>query len=267
MNINEYDQDKPYRITYYNNGTARVDYHVYEPFMNRQVIVRPKRTNEKKPYMTVDQYKKTLKRKRKEYHLFDLKKENCLFVTLTYADSSTWESINKEFQVFIRNIKRHFKGTKYIRSFEPYSRKTGFHIHILLIFPDEVPPEVNTKWIKKYWTFGRVDIKRTWDPYGVIEYMTLFKTNALNKGHADTLYQYTHYPEWVSILSSSHNIPKLQVVKTERVDKKKLEKYRKQFIDKHKAEYKKTNMYFDYHAYIDELFQRHIECLDREYWR
>lgn len=86
---NNYNKEKPYKITFYENGTAKVDYHVYEPFKDRQLHNFPTRTHNEQPFMTIKQYKETLKRKRKEFHSYDLKKENCLFLTLTFAEHVT----------------------------------------------------------------------------------------------------------------------------------------------------------------------------------
>jgi len=259
---NKYNKDKPYKITFYDNGNAKIDYHVYEPFKDGQLHHIPTRTHNEEPFMTIKQYKSTLKRKRKEFHSYDLNAENCLFLTLTFAEQVLWFEMDKYFQVFIRNVKRNFIGTKYIRAFEPYENGKNYHIHILLIFNNNVPTNINKNWIAKHWKHGYFDIQPTWDPYGVIENMKLYKENAINTLHKP----YTYYPEWISILSASRGIPKLKVSRTQQVNKEELDQIRTEFRENRMNKWQKFHIYLDCHTYIDRLTGEVINCRDKEFW-
>jgi hypothetical protein len=80
----------------------------------------------------------------KEHTLFDthsnIKRSNVLFMTLTYdvkrsTIQEAWETVGKEFNKWINNIRKKFGRISYLRCWEA-SRKGYPHIHVLLVFHD-----------------------------------------------------------------------------------------------------------------------------------
>ena len=82
--------------------------------------------------------------KLKDHTLFDIhgnvKCSNVLFVTLTYDTKrstirNAWETIGKDFNKWIRNLRKKFGGIYHLRCWEA-SKKGYPHIHALLVFKD-----------------------------------------------------------------------------------------------------------------------------------
>ena len=75
-----------YTITEYGNGKAyMIKKNKYNPLDNRTSIYMPikKIRNLENPYMTIRQYKSTLRRKQKELYNYDIDPSKCLYLTLT----------------------------------------------------------------------------------------------------------------------------------------------------------------------------------------
>ena len=80
----------------------------------------------------------------KECTFFDphshLKLSNILFVTLTYATKKTtisdaWETIGKDFNKYMRNLRKKYGRISYLRCWGAF-RKGYPHIHVIMILHD-----------------------------------------------------------------------------------------------------------------------------------
>lgn len=260
---------KTFKVTTYKDEhKVKVEYHTnYKPFKYKSSPTRHtslKVKNKEYPFMTLTQYIKTLNRKRVELNNLCLKDENCLALTLTTKFCNTWQELNLMFQVFINNVKRNFANAKYIRAFEPHEKGNHFHIHLLLIFENAIPTQMNELWVSKHWKHGRIDFKTTWDTNGFIDYITCADNrNVINP--LDTDIVYTKFPQWVKVISCSQNIPKSCIDNVKYVDEIELKQLRQEFIDNHPLDHKPFLKKCK-HKYIDKSTGEIVECIDREFW-
>jgi len=259
-----------YTITEYGNGKAyMIKKNKYNPLNNRTSLYMPikKIRNLENPYMTIRQYKSTLRRKQKELYNYDIDPSKCLYLTLTTPTAYDWVSLNKKFKCFIRTIDRNFKNTKYIRGIELFeSAEPYFHIHLLLIFNESIPTKLTAKWISKYWN-GITKLKTLDDYYSFVDYITLFDTNAIKDKDTKPKNElvYTKFPQWVKIISNSRNLPQIKKFQYED-DQQGINKLYEEFNKKHIEQYNKECFRnINKHYYIDMKTGEYCEVIDKEY--
>ena len=254
--------NRTYKVTIYDNNRIKIQYNRYNPFEERASLYIPTERvhHYDMPYMTTKQYKRTLRKKRKELFEYKLDPNKCIFLTLTTTQSCLWTEILGKFKVFMRTLRRNFKDVKYIRTIESFGAEQYFHIHTIIIFDKEIPKTFNKDWIKKHWE-GIFDFQNVVDPYALTEYFTLFKEqNILQENE-----YYTKYPEYVKIITNSRNLP-ISYKKEFEIDKKDLPKFYQKFEDNFKSKYNKEPYCFsDGHYYIDQDTGEFNYDLDKEF--
>jgi len=139
----------------------------------------------------------------KDHALFDprtnIKLANVLFVTLTYdikrsTIREAWETIGKDFNKWIRNLRKKFGHISYLRCWEA-SRRGYPHIHVLMIFRDY---EFKVKRIKgKYRVIEKEAFEKSYHSFvdvlaireikKGIRYVTKYLTKLKNENHTQTL--------------------------------------------------------------------------------
>lgn len=265
------------KVTKYKNDTLSVQYNTFNKFKinenesvniksniktkTRTPNIKPKRDFESE-FMTTKQYKRTLRRKRRELEQLDFNSTNSIFLTLTTYKPFTWVELNTKVNSFFRSLRRNFADIHYIRTFESFESDSYFHIHIILIFKDSIPFKFNKQWVLKHWTSGIFRYENVYNIYGLYDYFTTFKVGNINPKHPN----YTKYPKCVQIITFSQSIPKLDknILETNKTDLDAIkESYRNEFVKKYN---RMPQCSITGHKYIDYNTGEIKYCLDREYW-
>jgi len=139
----------------------------------------------------------------KEQTLFDphssIKSSNVLFATLTYDTkrstiTEAWETEGRDFNKWIRNIRKKLGRIAYFRSLE--ASKRGYpHIHILMIFHDYEFKVVNIR--GKYRILEKEEFEKSWHSFVDVQairrfregvrYVTKYLTKARNESQTQVL--------------------------------------------------------------------------------
>ena len=166
-------------------------------------VLPTKKRDAEFPYMTKIQYRKAIKKDRNKLYDLDIQAYKSIYITLTTSAACSWNDMVRKFQNFILCLKRHFGKVYYIRAIETHEKGKRFHIHTIIMFENGIPTEINKKWIKKHWKQKVVDYQKVIEPYGIIEYMTIFKDNNINPKNG----KYTKLPQFVQVISHSEDFP------------------------------------------------------------
>ena len=256
-----------YSITEFGNGKAYMIKKIRNnnPFQNINWTYKPIKRNRniENPYMTIKQYKSTLRRKQKELYNYDINPNKCLFITLTTKNKYDWVTIKNKFRIFMRSITRKYKDTKYIRGIELFSSdEPHYHIHLLLIFSDSIPKDLNKKWLNKYWK-DKLLIKPVDDYYAFVDYITLFDENAI-KDKLNPIY--TKFPQYVKIITNSTGLPKDNIKQYEH-NQQGIENLYKDFNTwNNKNHGKDCFVNTRKHSFINEKTGEVYQIIDNEFW-
>lgn len=248
--------EKKYQVKIYDNERIIVSMHSYNPFKSRTEWNGHKRSKNYNEYMSKKDYFKTIRRWSEKIWKLNIDSNKCKFITLTLKEDMSWEVLLNKFTSFMYSIRRNFgNNTQYIRAVELQENSKRFHIHLVLVFEDN-PPNISIKWIEDHWPYGYIHRENVNDVYGLMQYLTLFDTNALQSKSQGA----THFPKNAKILSTS-----IKPSTAERI------------IEINESEYKYLRSYYDrlYYAedgkYIKEdghIYNDNGEtkyCLDKVY--
>ena len=180
---------------------------------HRKIDWNTRIVNNDEPFTTVKQYEKTLSRQKSNLYNVKLDYEKCKFLTLGTDCSIGWDDMEKYVKEFITNFKYRYGNVKYIASIEHYEQ--GFnrwHAHLILIFPNTAP-SLNQDWLKKHWSFGRVDIKNLYEfrEHGLIHYLTKRKESNINQEKP----WLTKYPQFAKFIRTSRDLPQDEYIEKE----------------------------------------------------
>lgn len=104
-------------------------------------------------------------------------KPNELWVTLTYAENQTDnEQVTKDFKVFMKKLRRRYKGIEYIVVLEPQKRG-AWHLHVLFKQIDAKKLYIPFDELSKLWGHGYVYVKKVNESDNVAAYVTAYLTN------------------------------------------------------------------------------------------
>lgn len=252
-----------YKLKIYDDNRIMVQYNNINTFNNAHYFNPIRRSlNDYYPYMSTKDYVRTIRRKRKELFELNIDKNHCIFLSLTTEKSWAFDRVIDMLKIFIRAIRRTFSDIQYIRAIESYTRGVHFHIHLLIIFNNNIPKAFNSSWVNKHWEYGITDFQKVFDPYGFIDYITLYKDENINHSRK----RFTKFPKNAKIISSSRNIPKSQF--EERiVDEEELEKIFNHYNNKNiESNNRELFVFKDGHYYVDDKNGPNNYCLDKEYW-
>lgn len=169
----------------------------YNPFSARREWLGVKNKKQNK-YMSIENYKKTIRRWRDKIYEFSIENEKCVELTLKFNQSVQWEQVIRKFNFFLKNIRNMFnQKIDYIRAVEVHKISKNFHIHLILIF-NKFKPKINIEKIKNIWRYGDMFIdENIFNIYGFVEYLTLFKNGCYQNN------TYTYFPNNAKIISSN----------------------------------------------------------------
>ncbi len=159
-------------------------------------------------------------------------------------------------------IKRNFGKCFYIRAIESFEDNIHFHIHLILMFKNEIPKNFTKTWVKKSWKQGFIDFQIATEPYGVIDYITQPKTENINPDNPT----YTKLPQFVQIISNSKDFPisnKHEITTNKQGVCDILDKANKDSI---KETGNNLYCFSDKHKFIDRNTGEIITCIDKQYF-
>lgn len=250
------------KVISYNNGERfMIGYNNFNPYQNKTIIPSTPRRLIKNQTMTKKQYVRMLREKHAQYYEFDLKPEKCKYLTLTTSKPMGWQELLNHFRLFYRNVCRNFGHVEYIRAVETFKQDLHYHIHILFIFNSEIPKEFDMKWVCKHWKWGsQIDLQDCNDPYGIIDYITLYKVNSLNENKEDE----TKFPLYARLITCSQGIPKSTKTQYYATINEVQNLY-----NAFKNNQLKGNYNFEFiqsHFYIDYFSGEIKQCIDKLFW-
>lgn len=257
------NRDKKCKVTIYDEERVKIQFNNFNPFKNRDSWVMPtKIKNIEYPYMTKKQYIKQLKQARKKCANLKLNPNKCVFLTLTTQELFEWADIKVKFDSFIRCAKRTFGKLYYIRVFESSKNETHLHIHLIIMFESEKPKDFNEQWVINHWKYGIIDFQRVVEPYGILDYITNYKTNNISNQNS----YYTKFPQFVKILTRSLDFPQAHSITIDTTIKGAYE-----LLEHYNNKNKNKNgndlfCYNDGHYYIDYETGEYNYCLDNQYY-
>lgn len=169
----------------------------YNPFSTRKEWLGVKNKKQNK-YMSIENYKKTIRRWRDKIYEFSIENEKCVELTLKFNKPIQWEQVIRKFNIFLKNIRKMFnQKIDYIRAIEVHKISKIFHIHLILIF-NKYRPELSAESLQQIWKFGDIFIdENVFDIYGFVEYLTLFKNGCYQND------VFTYFPDNAKIISSN----------------------------------------------------------------
>lgn len=237
-----FDFKRPIKITYFKNGRYRIrqvkkqvnNLNGWVP-MDADLMVN-KNTGEIKAKnksenraQNIQSLMKTIKRIRDivDYN-FSEKKDNILFVTLTYRDNMTnVKQLYKDMDKFIKKLKYHYGQLKYIYTVEPQGRG-AWHSHLVVEFLEYKEIFIdNDKEMYKLWGNGFTKTQRPKGIKSIGAYLSSYLTDIIGsdgkKKKGQRLYL---YPAGLNIYRASRNIiiPKENevVIRQEDIEKDKM---------------------------------------------
>lgn len=103
--------------------------------------------------------------------------KNELFITLTYAENMTdTVRLSKDFESFIKRLKRKYPGFQYISVVEPQGRG-AWHCHVLLKWNDLQSIFIPNEILSRIWGHGFVRIERIQGVDNIGAYLTAYLTD------------------------------------------------------------------------------------------
>ena len=256
-------KEREYKVTLFRDR-MKIQYNIKNVFKSAKVknrVLPTKKRDKENPYMTTQQYTKTLKKFKNKLYDLDIQANKSVYITLTTSSISLWNDLKSRFQALILCLKRNFGKIYYIRAIESHDKDNHFHIHMIVMFENEIPTNLNKEWIEKHWKQGFVDYKNVSEPYGIIDYMTTFKSENINP----TNDKYTKLPQFVQVISHSVDFPKSEkkeIITTKNEMSEIVDSFKEYCFEETG---KQAYVYSDGHKYIDKDTGEIIYCLDRQY--
>lgn len=200
-------KDKFYKIKVYSDNRILITLHDFipNPFPLPPPSSRPDSLSlrPQSEYMSTKDYRKLLKATHRKLWDLDFEEEKCVFITLTLKEDLDYQQLNNEFHRFLVYIKRKFGKFEYIRSIELQEKTLRLHIHSILQFKT-IPKHIDTGVIEKLWGLGICDFQKTFDLRGVLQYITLFKDQHIQKDNP----HYTCFLRGSKVISTSQHFGK-----------------------------------------------------------
>ena len=264
ININEQNKYREAKVFIYDNERMRIQYNLYNPFEERIMWAYPppKIRNYINPYMTTKQYVAVLRENRKQLFKLKFDESKCLFLTLTTKDIISWNDIKVKFQSFMRCVKRTFGKFHYVRVIESHEKETHYHLHIIFKFEKDKPIAMTKDWVNQHWKYGISDYQFATEPYGVLDYITLFKQSNINPENK----HFTKFPQFVKLFTRSLKFPQAEEFEIETT----IAGAKDLLDDLNEKCRQKTGQdlycFNDGHYYIDYETGEYAYCLDKQFY-
>lgn len=133
-----------------------------------------------------------------------------LMLTLGSSENIVYDCFQDAVKKFIASFKYQYGKIQYIRGIECYEKGIDrYHCHLIILFPNSIP-KMNEQWLKKHWTYGKVNIRhqREFEYNDPVRYITKFKENNIDPDNRS----YTKFPQFVSPIRTSRNLPKSNII-------------------------------------------------------
>lgn len=173
-NANEYNGTA--KLITYPNGRIQIKFH-----QQTNLVRLPKdikldldkyNPDNRTGFMKTSCYLRQTTGAQKRYFDREYNSEHYYTLSLTTSVDLTYSEFKKIFISFIKSLKNNYKDIEYFSAIE-VQKKDKFHAHMILQF-DNFPNQLKDK-IKKLWKHGFSYVKKAYDVYGAIEYLTCYK--------------------------------------------------------------------------------------------
>lgn len=257
-------QTKTVKLQILEGNRVKLFFHPTSHFPSQPKFDYTKCTKEPSKYMTIKCYVRNLKEKHENLWDLHFDSDNFYYITLTFDNAIEYREVQSKFKMFTIYLTRTFGHFEFVRAIE-VTGKNQFHIHIVVQF-DEFPFGLSNREIESVWKFGICEVKLVHDLRGIIQYVTKYKENAIDKADG----RHTFYPRNAKIITTSKNFGKeINKKNCKELNLTKEQAYK--LLDNCKIRFKKENGSFvriDGHYYKDnktDKFRKY--CLDKVYIR
>lgn len=210
-----FNQTKPAQsviLRVYDDGRKALSMHRHFKPSPKREIKHDGDKSTRSGMMTTRCYVRNIKDAHKKLFNRNYNISNCYNITLTTRESLPIPKMQYHFRRFMEALEYHYGNIEYVRAFECHKFIPNYHIHAILQF-DEFPLDLRQDTIARIWKLGIVNLQKTYNIYGAIQYITHFKKQQLcqreiiMRDKKYIIYDEYHvqFPQGTKVISISQN--------------------------------------------------------------